>query len=40
MHRRRRLHALYQVASLRCVLTLRELPLLETWPAEAKARRK
>ena len=27
----------HQVASLRCVLTLRELPLQEAWPTDAKA---
>ena len=26
-----------QVASLRCVLTLRDLPLREAWPTDAKA---
>ena len=26
-----------QVASLRCVLTLRELPLQEAWPTDARA---
>ena len=30
-------YALYQVASLRCVLTLRDLPLREAWPTDAKA---
>ena len=45
-HRSRTPHALtltltltltHQVASLRCVLTLRELPLQEAWPTDAKA---
>ena len=30
-------YALNQVASLRCVLTLRDLPLREAWPTDAKA---
>ena len=30
-------YALYQVASLRCVLTLRDLPLKKAWPTDAKA---